>query len=191
MKLALIYILSAWSWLAVFFLTCLAIDFCTQSESRIESYGDEVWWIMVFGTTGAGWLYYRHKVKNAGQENKMKVYICRWPNGDVSFVKAKNEDEAIYLLDEEGDADDSLLEEAGEFMLHLKKTGVQDESDDPEYEFEGFGEGLAESIYGYGVEENMSQRGWITLFGTRAVWWYWPVILFWEWPRNWIRNRGE
>ncbi len=34
------------------------------------------------------------------------------------------------------------------------------------------------------------ERGWISLFGTRAAWWYWPVILFWEWPRNYIANRG-
>lgn len=25
-------------------------------------------------------------------------------------------------------------------------------------------------------------RGWIG----GAVWWYWPVIVLWEWPRNWI-----
>ena len=33
------------------------------------------------------------------------------------------------------------------------------------------------------------KRGWFCLFGYGpAVWWYWPVILFWEWPRNFIVN---
>jgi ribosomal protein S27AE len=27
-------------------------------------------------------------------------------------------------------------------------------------------------------------RGWIG----GAVWWYWPFILLWEWPRNWVMN---
>ncbi len=40
------------------------------------------------------------------------------------------------------------------------------------------------------MEAGMSdKRGWITLFGCDAVWWYWPVILFWEWPSNWVRNK--
>lgn len=28
-------------------------------------------------------------------------------------------------------------------------------------------------------------RGWIN----GAAWWYWPVIVLWERPRNWWRNR--
>lgn len=30
--------------------------------------------------------------------------------------------------------------------------------------------------------EKSRYRGWIG----GAVWWYWPVIWLWEYPRNWI-----
>lgn len=33
----------------------------------------------------------------------MKVYACRWPNGDISFVCARTRLEAETLLDEVGD----------------------------------------------------------------------------------------
>jgi hypothetical protein len=34
----------------------------------------------------------------------MPLYLCRWPNGDLSAVSAPNKQEAIFLLDEVGDA---------------------------------------------------------------------------------------
>jgi hypothetical protein len=30
----------------------------------------------------------------------MPVFLCRWPNGDFSMVKANNKDQAIEFLDE-------------------------------------------------------------------------------------------
>src|SRR5436190_1986526 len=33
------------------------------------------------------------------------MYLCRWPNGDFSIVKARNKREAILLLDELGPAE--------------------------------------------------------------------------------------
>jgi hypothetical protein len=35
----------------------------------------------------------------------MPVYLCRWPNGDLTVVGASNKQEAIGLLDEFGNAD--------------------------------------------------------------------------------------
>lgn len=37
------------------------------------------------------------------------LYLCRWPNGDFSIVKARNKREAILLLDELGPAELSFL----------------------------------------------------------------------------------
>ena len=30
----------------------------------------------------------------------MRIFLCRWPNGDVSIVSAPNKDDAIVALDE-------------------------------------------------------------------------------------------
>lgn len=57
----------------------------------------------------------------------MKTYLCRWPNGDCSFVAAKNRTEACWLLDEEGSAEeDDLIELASPFAIHfiLEDDGV-------------------------------------------------------------------
>ena len=64
----------------------------------------------------------------------MPVFLCRWPNGDVSFVSARNKEDAIEALDEFDNAELAKLFQIGNFMLdfRLAETG--------ELVFEGFGE---------------------------------------------------
>jgi hypothetical protein len=50
------------------------------------------------------------------------LYLCRWPNGDLSAVSAANKQEAIFALDEVGDAQADLLVSCPTFMLHLSLT---------------------------------------------------------------------
>ena len=35
------------------------------------------------------------------QKNQMKIYIAKWPDGTISIVSAKNEDDLILRLDSE------------------------------------------------------------------------------------------
>ena len=39
----------------------------------------------------------------------MPIYLCRWPDGDVSMVTAEDEDEVIDVLDEIGDPSDVTI----------------------------------------------------------------------------------
>ncbi len=64
----------------------------------------------------------------------MRVFCCRWPNGDISFVLARNKEEAVLALDEVGNAETSDIFPAPEFMLHLRLE------DDGQLSFQGFGE---------------------------------------------------
>lgn len=51
------------------------------------------------------------------------LYVCRWPNTDVSFVYADDVNHAIELLDEVGGASPDMLEEAGDFMVDFSSSG--------------------------------------------------------------------
>ena len=64
----------------------------------------------------------------------MPVYCCRWPDGDISFVAARNKKEAIIALDEVGNAEASYIFKVEEFMLHLRLE------DSGKLAFESFGE---------------------------------------------------
>lgn len=72
----------------------------------------------------------------------MPVYMCRWPNGDFSVVKAKNKDEAIEFLDEVGNAEGCPIFLLEEFMAHFTLT------DDGEFTQDSrlFGEGTQDHI---------------------------------------------
>jgi len=58
-------------------------------------------------------------------EEVMRVFLCRWPNGDVSIVGARDKAEAVALLDELGNADRAALTQMGEFLIDfsLDDTG--------------------------------------------------------------------
>jgi hypothetical protein len=64
----------------------------------------------------------------------MPVFICRWPNGDCSFVSAQSKTEAIIRLDEIDNAETSEVFQVPDFMLHLRLA------DDGSFEFQDFGE---------------------------------------------------
>lgn len=49
----------------------------------------------------------------------MPLFKCEWPNGDVSFVLARDVDDAILRLDEFGDAERPMLTKLSEFMIDL------------------------------------------------------------------------
>jgi hypothetical protein len=42
---------------------------------------------------------------NFAKHPTMPIFLCRWPNGDVSIVSAPNKDDAIEALDEFDNAD--------------------------------------------------------------------------------------
>jgi hypothetical protein len=50
----------------------------------------------------------------------MPVYMCRWHSGDISFVSANNKEDAIFKLDEVGNAETCPLIKVPDFMIHLK-----------------------------------------------------------------------
>ena len=65
----------------------------------------------------------------------MPVFLCRWPNGDVSIVSARNRDDAIVALDEFDNADDAEISQLKEqFLVDFRL------SDDGQLELNQFGE---------------------------------------------------
>ena len=75
----------------------------------------------------------------------MPVFICRWPNGDLSAVHARSRDAAAIMLDEVDDADYAELFAVKNFMVHLslqKQITATGLIGIVPLEFEGFGESL-------------------------------------------------
>src|SRR5208337_1243086 len=64
----------------------------------------------------------------------MPLYLCRWTNGDCSFVFAASKGEAIELLDEIGNAEGCPLTPIHDFTVHFRFN------DDGILEFEEFSE---------------------------------------------------
>jgi hypothetical protein len=52
----------------------------------------------------------------------MPVFLCRWPTGDFSVVKAPNKDQAIEFLDEVGNAEGCPVKAMRDFMVHFQLT---------------------------------------------------------------------
>ena len=102
----------------------------------------------------------------------MPIHLCRWPNGDCSFVFAANKGEAIECLDEVGNAEGCPLTPIPEFMAHFRLA------DTGEVEFEEFGEvteyALFEKAYPILAEAVLkaprnAQTGALTPEGMEAV----------------------
>jgi hypothetical protein len=53
----------------------------------------------------------------------MPVYMCRWENGEVSFVSAKSRKDACLLPDEFAEVEPDDLHPVSNFMLSFKLTG--------------------------------------------------------------------
>ena len=69
------------------------------------------------------------------------LYLCRWPNGDCSFVLAPNKGAAIEALDELANAEGCSLTILRDFMVHFRL------SDSGELEFEGLGEATEKAVF--------------------------------------------
>lgn len=52
----------------------------------------------------------------------MPLFMCRWENGDCSFVAAPNRKAGIEYLDEIGNADGSRLTTIRDFIVHFELT---------------------------------------------------------------------
>jgi hypothetical protein len=57
----------------------------------------------------------------------MPLYLCRWPNSDVSVVQARNKTEAIIRLDEFENAEGAQIIRLSDFLVdfHLSDEGSQ------------------------------------------------------------------
>jgi len=68
----------------------------------------------------------------------MKIYKCSWPNGTFSIVHAKDKLDAIFILDEWGSAEESMLKVLKEFAMDFNfdpevvAEGVETEAVDVE-----------------------------------------------------------
>src|SRR5712664_1827354 len=71
----------------------------------------------------------------------MKVFLCRWQNGDFSIVGARNSEEAIKILDELADATDAELFETKSLLIDLHLN------DEGRFDFNGFGEDLEDAVW--------------------------------------------
>jgi hypothetical protein len=71
----------------------------------------------------------------------MPVFMCRWPNGDFSFVSARSKSEAIETLDEIANAEGCALSVVEDFMVHFRLE------EDGTFEHEGFGEVTENTIW--------------------------------------------
>ena len=89
----------------------------------------------------------------------MPLFMVRWENGDLSFVKARSKDDAVILLDEVGDANGHPIRQIGDedrFMLNLRLD------DSGELEFESFSEVLRDKVMEWGypiLNKNVSEDG--------------------------------
>jgi hypothetical protein len=58
----------------------------------------------------------------------MPLFVCAWPDGDVSFVEADDVEQAIFVLDEFGDADPSIVTRCPPgFALQLSPTVTRED----------------------------------------------------------------
>ena len=71
----------------------------------------------------------------------MPVFMCRWSNGDFSFVSARNKSKAIEALDEIGNAEGCPLSVVEVFMVHFRLE------EDGTFALEGFGEVTENTIW--------------------------------------------
>ncbi len=70
----------------------------------------------------------------------MPLYLCRWPNGDSSFVSATSKEAAVEALDEVDNAEGCPLSVVRHFMVHFRLA------EDGTFEFESFGEATEEAL---------------------------------------------
>lgn len=77
----------------------------------------------------------------------MPVYLCRWPNGAISIVQARNKTDAIIRLDEFDNADTSEITKLDKLLLNF------DLDDEGCLELNQIGEGCENEIRGRAYPE--------------------------------------
>lgn len=78
----------------------------------------------------------------------MPVYLCRWPNGDVSLAAGESEVEVADVLDEVDNPDAAeLMQLDHPIAIHFKLGTKPDEEGTLPLRFEGMSEQLESSIY--------------------------------------------
>lgn len=70
----------------------------------------------------------------------MPLYLCRWPNGEFSFVLAANKETALAALRETGDSSSCCISELRHFLAHFHSAGSG------KVAFRRFGEPAAEAL---------------------------------------------
>jgi hypothetical protein len=68
------------------------------------------------------------------------MFMCRWMNGDVSFVSTRTKEDAIVMLDEWADAEGAEISQIRDFMVDFRLN------DEGELELKEFGESCRDSI---------------------------------------------
>ncbi len=68
------------------------------------------------------------------------MFMCRWMNGDVSFVSARTKEDVIVMLDEWADPDGAEISKIRDFMVDFRLN------DEGELELKEFGESCRDSI---------------------------------------------
>ncbi|MEW6488713.1 MAG: hypothetical protein AB1578_12475 [Thermodesulfobacteriota bacterium] len=71
----------------------------------------------------------------------MPVYLCRWPNGDVSLVEAQDPEEASILLDEVGNADEAELHHLADLLVSFRLD------DEGSLQVDQWGEACRKEVY--------------------------------------------
>jgi len=71
----------------------------------------------------------------------MPLYMCRWINGDISFIWAHSKTAAVEALDEIDNAERCPIIPIHDFMIHFGLT------DQGELELQGFGEVAENEIF--------------------------------------------
>jgi hypothetical protein len=74
----------------------------------------------------------------------MKVFLCRWQNGDLSIVGARDREEAIFILDELADATDAEFFETKDLLINL---ALNDNGHLELHDREPFGEEFGDIVY--------------------------------------------
>jgi hypothetical protein len=71
----------------------------------------------------------------------MRVFLCRWPNGDCSLVAARSKADAVEKLDEVANAEGCPMVELSEAQVHFALT------DDGQLILDGLGEDTEQGIF--------------------------------------------
>jgi hypothetical protein len=82
------------------------------------------------------------------------LYICKWPNGDLSFVQAKSKDDAVFNLDDIGGAgvEDIYPISSGDACVSINLKSIRNSGpDNARFELESFGEGLHRALSSVGI----------------------------------------